>query len=90
VLREILEPFRPAVAGQVGRAGAQDPAIGGKPARDETRILEVRDSDREIEPLADDVDQGVGQNEVHRDGLIGLQELVQVGRNVQPPEGGRR
>jgi hypothetical protein len=46
---------------------ADDPVVGGDFAGNERGILKLREADGEIEPLADDVDEPVGQAEVGRD-----------------------
>ena len=70
VLRQVLKPLRIAMAREVVGLRAQNAVVRGELARDEARILQVRDPNREIEAFADDVDQRVGENEVDRDRLV--------------------
>ena len=57
-----------------------------EPARHEAGILEIGDADREVEPFADDVDERVGEHEVHGEVGMAVEEGQQMRRDVQAAE----
>ncbi len=67
-----------------------DARVGGELALDERAVLQLADADRQIEAVADDVDEIVGQLEIELDLREFGQELGQIRRNVQAAERGRR
>ncbi len=71
---------------EIGRRGADDAVVGGDLAGDERGILQFADADREIEALADDVDEAVGQVRVDLDIGVAGEEPAETGGDVQPAE----
>ena len=71
---------------EVGRRRADDARVRRDAARDERGILQLADADGEVEALADDVDERVGDVHVELDLGVAGQEVVDVGRDVQAAE----
>jgi hypothetical protein len=90
VALEVGKAFGHAMPGEIVRRGAQDAVIGRKPLGDEAGIPQVCDAHREIEAFSDDIDEGVGQDQLDADHRVGVEERLEMRRDVQPPERGRR
>ena len=86
VLREILRAARPAVAGEIFRARADNPVDGGELAHDIARLAGTADADREVGPLLDEIDIVVGHGQLDPQLRMGLQELPHIGRDIAAPE----
>ena len=86
---EVGELRRRAVLVEIRGRGADDARVRRDAARDERGIFQLADADREVESFADDVDKRIGDVHVELDLGIARQEIVDVGGDVQPAEGGR-
>jgi hypothetical protein len=64
--------------------------IGREPAGDKARILEIGDPHGDIEAVGDNIDEGVGQDQVELKLWVGIEECQQMRCDVQAAEGRRR
>jgi hypothetical protein len=60
-LGEIVHGLRDSVLLQISGRGADDGSAGGEPPRDEARILQPPDPDRQIPSFLHEIDIAVGQ-----------------------------
>ena len=79
-----------ATAGEITGRGAEHAVVRRKPFGDEARILQVGDANREVEAFAHDIDEGVAQHEIDRHQRVGVEEALEMRRDMHPPEGGWR
>jgi hypothetical protein len=79
-----------AVGGKIARRRAEHAVVRREPLGDQAGIAQVGDPDRQIEAVGDDVDEGVAQDQfdVHR--RVGVEEGLEMRRDVHAPERGRR
>ncbi len=87
---EVADLFRCAVAGDVVRRGAEQPADRRELARDEARIGQLTDADGHVEAFGDDIGEVVGQHDVQLEIRMVLHEAGQMRRDMHAAEGGRR
>ncbi len=90
VLGQIGRRLRAAMAVQILRRGANHPPAGRKLPRNQARIVQLGNPDRQVHALADDIDDLVRQ--VHLDGEIGMlhHEAGEIGCDMHPGKHGRR
>jgi hypothetical protein len=67
IAREILDPLGPAILFEIGWSRAEDAAAGCKAVRYEAGADLRRDADGEVDPLDDQVAEGVRQVELELD-----------------------
>lgn len=86
---EIFRGLRDATAAEVVGRGAEHATIGGQAPRDEARIRERTDADREVHAGRYEVDELIAEVDVEVEAGMLREEAGQEWREVQAPEGGR-
>ncbi len=72
---------------QIGWRSAKDPAAGRKLPRHQARIVHLRDANRDVDALPDDIHDVIGCDDLDAKIGIFLHEAAKIGRYVQPAEG---
>ncbi len=86
MLREIGRMARRPVFGEIRGRAAQHAPVRGELARDQRRILQRAEADRDVVAVVDEVDDLVGEPQVQRHGRVAAQERGNHGRDVLAAE----
>jgi hypothetical protein len=89
VIAKLVERLRDACFLEVGRGGTNDAPIGRKFAGDEGGIAQLADADGNIELIANDIDEVVGNMEIELNVRVTRKELRQQRCQVETGKGRR-
>ena len=89
VPRQVFGPLRCAVAGEVGRRGADQAFVLADLARHEAGVGEPADADGDVDALIDHVDHAVGRQQLELHQRIAGEELREHRRELMGGEGKR-